>query len=79
MAGKKNPEATPEYLSSLRAESEHIGSLLSGAKIELFKLTPTAKLFNTDFEMWRQKCTSLTKDFLRVQGEIERVEKLLGR
>ena len=74
---KKRP--TPEYLSELRGESESIGSLLSVAKKELYKLTPTAKLGQTQFETWRRKCTDLTKDFLKVQQEIERVEQIVGR
>lgn len=78
MAVKKK-QPSPEYLSELRGESESIGSLLSVAKEELFKLTPTARLGEPQFETWRKKCTDLTKDFLKLQDEIERVEKIVGR
>lgn len=78
MAVKKPKQLTKEYLSELRAESETLGSALGIAKKELYKLAPTAKLGNPLFESWRRKCTELTRDFLKLQDEIERTEKVLN-
>ncbi len=79
MATKKTKQVTVEYLSELKGQSESLGSSLAIAKKELYKLTPEAKLGNPQFESWRKKCTDLTKDFLKVQDEIEREERILGR
>lgn len=79
MVVNKTKQPTLEYLSELRGESESIGSLLSVAKKELYKLTPVAKLGDPQFETWRKKCTDLTKDFLKLQDEIERVERIVDR
>jgi len=68
-------EKKTRSLFELKAEQEALGISLYIAKQELFKLTPIAKLGNPQFESWRKKCTDLTRDFLKLQNEIEKLEK----